>query len=163
MTNIKRNKFISFEYYDLNKEIFIKSEYMKYLLIYEFTDINEIINVFYFIVNNSKQNLDKIELSKNTLSKSSEKNDIDNNVKNEFNDLKNQSIINESLIEIIKNYLIVAEKIKLYSNDIDYKDNSNKIFNIFSEGLNYRIEDISEKNAFMRKLIIKLFEKIYIQ
>ena len=163
VTNIKRNKFISFEYYDLNKEIFIKSEYMKYLLIYEFTDINEIINVFYFIVNNSKQNLDKIELSKNTLSKSSEKNDIDNNVKNEFNDLKNQSIINESLIEIIKNYLIVAEKIKLYSNDIDYKDNSNKIFNIFSEGLNYRIEDISEKNAFMRKLIIKLFEKIYIQ
>ena len=164
LVNTKRNNYISFEYDILNKEIFIKSEYMKYLLIYEFTDINEIINVFYYIVNNSKQNLDKIELNKNTLSKSSiEKNDVNNNTKDEFNNFKNQNIINESLIEIIKNYLIVAEKTKQYSTDINYKDNSNKIFNIFIEGLNYRIDDIPEKNAFIRKLIIKLFEIICFQ
>ena len=115
---------------------------MKYLLIYDFTNTNEIINVFYFIVNNSKKELDKIKL----------------NIKDDIDNLKNEHIINESLMEIIKNYLIVFEKIKNFSNDINYKDNFKKIINILKEGLTYKIDDLSYNDAFIRKLIINLFK-----
>ena len=163
--NIKNNRHsnLSFEYEDLNKNIFTKSEYMKYLLIYEFTNINEIINVFYFMVNNSKQCIDKITLSKNDLFSDNliQKKDFDKKVNKELANFKNEHILNESLIEIIKNFLIVSEKIKKYSNENNFKENSNKIFNIFNEGLLYKIEDLSEKDIFIRKLIIKILYLYY--
>jgi hypothetical protein len=49
------NSGIGVDYVELNKNIFSTSEYKKYLLIYEFPNINEIINMYYFIVNNSKK------------------------------------------------------------------------------------------------------------
>ena len=152
------------DYEDLNKNIFSTSEYKKYLLIYQFSNINEIINVYYFIVNNSKKNLDKINLNKDTMSESSsEQNIINHNIKEEIIKLKNEHIVNESFAEIIKNYLIVLEKIEIFSKDDNYKDNLNKIFNILKEGLSYRIDDLLDKDIFIRKLMIKLFEKIHFQ
>jgi hypothetical protein len=139
----KSNNNILIDYENLNKNIFTKSEYMKYLLIYDFTNINEIINVFYFMVNNTKQNIDKI---------------IINNIKDELIDLNNEHILNETLIEIVKNYLIVAEKLQKYGKDNNYEDNNNKIKNIFSDGLSYKINDLSDKDSFMRILINKIIE-----
>ena len=124
--NYKNGSAIDYE--ELNKNIFSTSEYKKYLLIYEFSNINEIINVYYFIVNNSKKNMDKIKLNKDTISQSSsEQNIINQNIKEEIIKLKNESIVNESFVEIIKNYLIVLEKAKIFSNDDNYKDNINKM------------------------------------
>jgi len=158
------NSGVAVDYGELNKNIFSTSEYKKYLLIYEFSNINEIINVYYFIVNNSKKNLDKINLNKDTISQSSsEQNIINHNIKEEIIKLKNEHIVNESFVEIIKNYLIVLEKIEIFSNDDNYKDNLNKIFNILKEGLSYRIDDLLDKDIFIRKLMIKLFEKIQYQ
>ena len=155
---------VAVDYEDLNKNIFSTSEYKKYLLIYQFSNINEIINVYYFIVNNSKKNLDKINLNKDTISESSsEQNIINHNIKEEIIKLKNEHIVNESFAEIIKNYLIVLEKIEIFSKDDNYKDNLNKIFNILKEGLSYRIDDLLDKDIFIRKLMIKLFEKIQFQ
>ena len=139
----KSNNNILIDYENLNKNIFTKSEYMKYLLIYDFTNIKEIINVFYFMVNNTKQNIDKI---------------IINNIKDELIDLNNEHILNETLIEIVKNYLIVAEKLQKYGKDNNYEDNNNKIKNIFSDGLSYKINDLSDKDSFMRILINKIIE-----
>ena len=161
--SLNKNNIITFDYEEFNKNIFSVSEYMKYLLIYEFTNINEIINVFYFMINNSKQNLDKIKINKDTsLTNSSLDKNINSNniIDEEIIILKNEKIINESLIEIIKNYLVVCEKIKKYSNDINYKDYLNKIFNIFIEGLYYRIDDLPDKDIFIRKLIYKLLKRI---
>ena len=142
--NINNNT--SFNYENLNKNIFTKSEYMKYSLIYDFTNINEIINVFYFMVNNTKQNIDKININKNN--------------KDEFINLKNEHILDESLIEIIKNYLVVVEKIKIYYKEKNYEENFNKIKNIFNDGLFYKINDLYDKDIFLRKLINIIFEML---
>ena len=142
--NINNN--ISFNFENLNKNIFTKSEYMKYSLIYDFANINEIINVFYFMVNNTKQNIDKININKNN--------------KDEFINLKNEHILDESLIEIIKNYLVVVEKIKIYYKEKNYEENFNKIKNIFNDGLFYKINDLYDKDIFLRKLISIIFEML---
>ena len=163
-TNLKSdnsNYAFKIDYKVLNKNIFSSSEYMKYLLIYEFTNINEIINVFYFIVKNCKQNMDKIILNRDSLLSQSLSDiniNINMNEKEEIIKIKNENIINESLVEIIKNYLVVLEKIKKISNDKNYQDNFNKINDIFIEGLCYRIDDLPDKDVFIRKLIIKLLE-----
>ena len=158
------NRDVVVDFEELNKYIFSTSEYKKYLLIYEFSNINEIINVYYFIVNNSKKNMDKIKLNKDTISQSSsEQNIVNHNIKEEIIKLKNDHIINESFVEIIKNYLIVLEKAEIFSNDDNYKENLNKIFNILKEGLTYRIDDLLDNDIFIRKLMIKLFEKIHYQ
>jgi hypothetical protein len=108
--------------------------------------------------------LDKIKLNKDTISQSSsEQNIINHNIKEEIIKLKNENIINESFVEIIKNYLIVLEKVEIFSNDDNYKDNIYKIFNILKEGLSYRIDDLLDQDIFIRKLMIKLFEKIQYQ
>jgi hypothetical protein len=127
---------VAVDYEDLNKNIFSTSEYKKYLLIYQFSNINEIINVYYFIVNNSKKNLDKINLNKDTISESSsEQNIINHNIKEEIIKLKNEHIVNESFAEIIKNYLIVLEKIEIFSKDDNYKDNLNISYSNFLKSI----------------------------
>ena len=85
------------------------------------------------------------------------------NIHEEIMKLKNEKIIIDNLIELIKNYLIINEKIFQHfivqNKNIDkYKKYSNKIFKIFKECCYYNIDDISDNNIFYKKLIIKLFE-----
>ena len=76
---------------------------------------------------------------------------IINNAKNNFDETKND------FIEIIKNFLIVLEKIKsLKKNNFD--EDLKEVFNIFIERCNYRINELNEDDIFIRKLVIKLFE-----
>ena len=76
---------------------------------------------------------------------------IINNAKNNFDETKND------FIEIIKNFLIVLEKIKsLQKNNFD--EDLKEVFNIFIERCNYRINELNEDDIFIRKLVIKLFE-----
>ena len=57
--------------------------------------------------------------------------------------------------EIIRNFLIVIEKIKS-AKKINYEDDLKKAFNIFMEKCNSEIENSND--TFIEKLIIKLFE-----
>ena len=85
------------------------------------------------------------------------------NIHEEIIKLKNEKIIIDNLIELIKNYLIINEKVYyyfLYQNiNIDkLKKYTNKTFEIFKNCCCYNIDDISDNNIFHKKLIIKLFE-----
>ena len=90
------------------------------------------------------------------------------NIHEEIIKLKNDKIIVDNLIELIKNYLIINEKIFQYflvqNVNIDkYKKYSKKIFKIFKESCCYNMDDISDNNIFHKKLIIKLFEAIFVK
>ena len=89
------------------------------------------------------------------------------NIHEEIIKLKNEKIIIDNLIELIKNYLIINEKIFQYFldqkiNNDRYKKYSKKIFKIFKESCCYNMDDISDNNIFQKKLIIKLFETIFL-
>ena len=73
-----------------------------------------------------------------------------NNMKND----KKKGII--IFIEMLKNFLIVIEKIKSNSKK-EYKEELNKAFNIFTECCNDKINELTENELFLRKLIINLF------
>ena len=65
-----------------------------------------------------------------------------------------------SLGEIIKNYLIVSEKIKT-PKKINYEENLKEAFCIFKERCMSDLNKLNENDIFMRKLIIILFEITY--
>ena len=60
-------------------------------------------------------------------------------------------------IEILRNFLIVIEKIKSNKKS-KYDEELKEAFNIFVERCNYEINDLNENEVFMRILVIKLFE-----
>ncbi len=62
----------------------------------------------------------------------------------------------------MNHYLVVVEKIKIYYKEKNYEENFNKIKNIFNDGLFYKINDLYDKDIFLRKLINIIFE-IFIQ
>ena len=76
---------------------------------------------------------------------------IINNTKRESDEEKN------NLIEIIKNFLIVLEKIKTVKK-VNFDEELQKAFNIFVERCNYRINELNEDDIFMIKLLVYLFE-----
>ena len=85
------------------------------------------------------------------------------NIQEEILKLKNEKIIINNLIELIKNYLIINEKIFQYfmveNNNIDkYKKYLNKTFTIFKDCCYCNIDEMSDNNIFYKKLIVKLFE-----
>ena len=76
---------------------------------------------------------------------------IINNTKRESDEEKN------NFIEIIKNFLIVLEKIKTVKK-VNFDEELQKAFNIFVERCNYRINELNEDDIFMIKLLVYLFE-----
>ena len=79
--------------------------------------------------------------------------------------LKNFKIVNENLIELVKHFLMINEKIYQFFilqkyNKEKYRKYLEKIFEIFSEGCCYNIDEISDNDIFHKKLILKLFEII---
>ena len=126
-------------------------------------------NINYYENNNIKINKKEINIPRisdtnnNNNSKQLDPGYDYKNIHEEIMKLKNEKIIIDNLIELIKNYLIINEKIFQHfivqNKNIDkYKKYSNKIFKIFKECCYYNIDDISDNNIFYKKLIIKLFE-----
>ena len=74
------------------------------------------------------------------------------------NNTKNNN--DNSFGEIIKNYLIVSEKIKTLKK-INYEENLKEAFCIFKERCMRDLNESNENDIFMRKLIIILFEISY--
>ena len=75
-----------------------------------------------------------------------------------INNTKNNN--GNSFGEILKNYLIVSEKIKT-PKKINYEENLKEAFCIFKERCMSDLNKLNENDIFMRKLIIILFEISY--
>ena len=123
------NKKIIFS--EINGKLFSSSELKKYHLIYSknVKNINELIKIYEKRTNNIKNNLNNIKLNldstiseQNDISFGNKKNIVDDrnientvydykNVKDEILKLKQEKIIFDNTIELVKNYLIMNEKI----------------------------------------------------
>ena len=168
---------------ELNGKLFSSSELKKYHLIYSKNtkNITELIKIYEKRTNDIKKNFGKIKLNydstiseQNNISFNNNKKikldeKIDNNVydyktlKDEILFLKQEKIIFDNTIELIKNYLMINEKICNFfferkHNIEQFKHYSIKIFNLFKESICFNLEDISDNHIFLRKLIIKLIE-----
>ena len=173
------NKFNYSYFSELNKKIFSSSELKKYYNIYneKTNNLDEIkinINGIKFSYETTISNSINEDISFNVKNKTNIQNMYNNykledtgyeykNIRDEILRLKNEKIIIDNLIELIKNYLIINEKVfqnlSIQNKNIDtFKIYLNKIFTIFKECCYYNIDDISDNQIFHKKLIIKLFE-----
>ena len=185
MENNSDNNFLSKKiiFSELNGKLFSSSELKKYHLIYNknIKNINDLIRIYEKRTNNIKNNLNNIKLNfdstiseQNDISFGNKKNivderNIDNtvydykNVKDEIVKLKQEKIIFDNTIELIKNFMIVNEKIFNFffekkHNIEQFQLYSKKIYNIFKEIISYNMDDTTDNNIFLKKLITKLIE-----
>ena len=168
----------------LNKKLFSSSELKKYHLIYSrniknISDLTKIyekrIGDINNTINNIKLNYDST-ITEENISFNNKKisfNDrIDNslydykNISDEIIKLKQEKIIIDNTIELIKNYLVMNEKIFYFfierkRNVEQFKLYSKKIFSLFKQSISYNLEDTSDNMIFLKKLITKLLEEIF--
>ena len=180
--NINSNKDIFFS--GINKKLFSSSELKKYHLIYSrniknISDLTKIyekrIGDINNTINNIKLNYDST-ITEENISFNNKKisiNDrIDNslydykNISDEIIKLKQEKIIIDNTIELIKNYLVMNEKIFYFfierkRNVEQFKLYSKKIFSLFKQSISYNLEDTSDNMIFLKKLITKLLEEIF--
>ena len=160
---------------EMNKKIFSSSELKNYYTLYDekVKNINELINIYYNNLNEIKNIFNGIKQCDSSIS-SNINDDIalkynknDRKINDEFRKMKNEKIMIDNSIEIIKHYLIINEKI--IENFLDKKINmdilkkyTKEIFNTFRGSFCYNLDDISDNHIFNKKLIIKLFEINYL-
>ena len=160
---------------EMNKKIFSSSELKNYYTLYDekVKNINELINIYYNNLNEIKNIFNGIKQCDSSIS-SNINDDIalkynknDRKINDEFIKMKNEKIMMDNSIEIIKHYLIINEKI--IENFLDRKLNmdilkkyTKEIFNTFRGSFCYNLDDISDNHIFNKKLIIKLFEINYL-
>ena len=160
---------------EMNKKIFSSSELKNYYTLYDekVKNTDELINIYYTNLNEIKNILNGIKLCDSSIS-SNINDDIvlkynlnDRKINDEFIKIKNEKIMMDNSIEIIKNYLIINEKIieNFLSRKINLdilKKYTKEIFNAFRGSYCYNLDDISDNHIFNKKLIIKLFEINYL-
>ena len=180
--NINSNKEILF-FSDLNKKLFSSSELKKYHLIYSrnIKNIGDLIKIFEKRtddinnkINNIKLNFDSTITEENNISINNKKLNTNErvdssiydykNISDEIIKLKQEKVIIDNTIELIKNFLVMNEKIFYFfierkHNVEQFKQYSKKIFNIFKKSIFSNLEDTSDNNIFLKKLITKLLEE----
>ena len=185
INNINSTKDIFFS--DLNKKLFSSSELKKYHLIYSrnIKNISDLIKIYekriddtYNKINNIKLNFDSTITEENNISFNNKKLNtnerVDNslydykNISDEIIKLKQEKIIIDNTIELIKNFLVMNEKIFYFfierkRNVEQFKLYSKKIFNIFKQNISYNLEDTSDNIIFLKKLITKLLEENFLK
>ena len=171
------NKYISknFFYNELNNKLFSSSELKKYHLIYSknIKNIGDLIKIYETKIDEIKNNINNIKLNlDSTISEQNNisfNNKVDNsiydykNIGDEILKLKQEKIIFDNTIELIKNFLVMNEKIFNFfvekKNNVEqFSQYSKKIFNIFKKSISYNLEETSDNNIFLKKLITKLLE-----
>ena len=177
--NDLQNTFFS----EFNTKIFSSSELKKYHIIYSqnIKNMSELIKIYEKRVNDIKNNINNIKLNldstvsdqNNNISFNNKKNNFDERIDNVLYDYKNisdeiiklkqEKIIFDNTIELIKNFLVMNEKIFIFfvqkKNNVEqYKQYSQKIFNILRKNICDSLDDISDNNIFLKKLITKLLE-----
>ena len=143
--------------------------------------MSELIKIYEKRVNDIKNNINNIKLNldstvsdqNNNISFNNKKNNFDERIDNVLYDYKNisdeiiklkqEKIIFDNTIELIKNFLVMNEKIFIFfvqkKNNVEqYKQYSQKIFNVLRKNICDSLDDISDNNIFLKKLITKLLE-----
>ena len=171
---------------ELNEELLSSSELKKYYLIYgkNIKNINDLVNIYEKRINDIKNNFQNLKLNSDSSISEQNNNSFnknknfnitnderieDNNgydyknVKDEIIKLKQEKIIIDNTVELIKNFLVVNEKIfnffvKIKNNIEQYKQYYKKIFNTFKESIYYNLDDTCDNNIFLKKLISNLLE-----
>ena len=169
--NIFTPNFFVKMFYDINQKIFSSSELKKYYKIYDTNDLNGILDIF----------LETCECLKNQLYESyfeidSPNSDFDENYFGSKNLAIDNSyrLVNEKIIklkklefdfvnlsEFVKNYLVSQEiivKIIFSSDDIIQFEPIERLFNMFEDCLNFKIDDMNDNVIFYRKLLIRIFK-----
>ena len=170
--NIFTPKFFINMFYDINQKIFSSSELKKYYKIYDVADLQTIFNIF----------VESCECLKNQLYETyfdmdSPNSDYEDNYLSSKNMAIDSSyrLVNEKIIklkklefdfanlsEFVKNYLVSQEIIVkiIFDSDNDFIqfEPIEKLFNLFEECLNFKIDEMSDNVIFYRKLLIRIFK-----
>ena len=186
--NINNKKKSHTFFNELNAKLFSTSELKKYYSIYSknVKNISELIKIFEKRSDDIKNNFINMKLTFDSTISEQFNNEKDisfnnnkkikliqgedkfgyfyKNMQDEIIRLKQDKIIFDNSIELIKNYLIIYEKIFEFfverkKNIEQFRQYSSKIFNKFKESFCYNIDEISDNNIFHKKLILKLFEE----
>ena len=159
-------------FYNMNSKIFSSSELKKYYKIYNAPDINSIFETFF----------ESCECLKNQIYEfnyeiDSPNSEIEDNYVNSKNYAIDSSyrLVNEKILklkklefdflnlsEFVKNYLVSQEIIvnMIFNNDnnIIQFEPIDKLFNLFEECLNFKIDEMNDNVIFYRKLLIRIFK-----
>ena len=170
--NIFTPKFFINMFYDINQKIFSSSELKKYYKIYDVADLQTIFNIFVESCECLKNQLYETYFDMDSPNSDNEDNYISS--KNMAIDssyrLVNEKIIKlkklefdfANLSEFIKNYLVSQEIIVkiIFDSDNDFIqfEPIEKLFNLFEECLNFKIDEMSDNVIFYRKLLIRIFK-----
>ena len=156
----------------INISSFSTSELRKFHFIYDNKSLEEIVQIYIEKCETIKNHLNNIKLNFDTELTDNEENYVYGNNKNDGNiflsssykivneeiiKLKKKEFEHESLVELIKNFLIAEEIIfkRGKNKEIIYQF-SDKIYQIFEQTCNYKIDDFEDIGIFDRKLSIKL-------
>ena len=159
-------------FYNINSKIFSSSELKKYYKIYNTSDLNTIFEIFIESCECLKKQLYEINFELD-----SPNSDIEDNYVNSKTVAIDSSyrLVNEKILklkklefdflnlsEFVKNYLVSQE---IIVNIIFNSDNEviqfepiEKLFNLFEECLNFKIDEMNDNVIFYRKLLIRIFK-----
>ena len=159
-------------FYNINSKIFSSSELKKYYKIYNTPDINTVFEIFIESCECLKRQLYEINYEID-----SPNSDLEDNYVNSKNVAIDSSyrLVNEKILklkkmefdflnlsEFVKNYLVSQEIIVniIFSNnnDVIQFEPIEKLFNLFEECLNFKIDEMNDNVIFYRKLLISIFK-----
>ena len=181
--NNYNNNIFSYNYFinlilKMNENVFDSLELRKYREAYNLTNVDDIYTCFKEACDELKNKTDEINLKINKSHYLTGTNFTDrlnfNNLRKNYLD-NSFKIFNERIIslkkfefeftnmnEYIKNYLIAQETTIDIMSDMGKKyvkfESIERLFNLFEQCLNYRIDEMEQSIIFSRKLIIKVFK-----
>ena len=159
-------------FYNINSKIFSSSELKKYYKIYNTSDISTVFEIFIESCECLKKQIYEINYEIDSPNSDIEDNyvnsknvAIDNSyrsVNERILKLKKLEFDFQNLSEFIKNYLVSQEIIVniIFNNrnDMIEFEPIEKLYNLFEECLNYKIDEMSDNVIFYRKLFIRIFK-----
>ena len=170
--NIFTPKFFINMFYDINQKIFSSSELKKYYKIYDVADLQTIFNIFVESCECLKNQLYETYFDMDSPNSDYEDNNISSKnmaidssyrlVNEKIMKLKKLEFDFANLSEFVKNYLVSQEIIVkiIFDSDNDFIqfEPIEKLFNLFEECLNFKIDEMSDNVIFYRKLLIRIFK-----
>ena len=170
--NIFTPKFFIKMFYNINQKIFSSSELKKYYKIYNIQNINSIFEIFGKTCECLKRQIYETHFEIDTVNTDMEDNYI--NSRNVAID-SSYRLVNERILklkklefdfinlsEFVKNYLVSQEiivKIIFSSDDnVIQFEPIEKLFKLFEDCLNFKIDEMNDNVIFHRKLLIKMLK-----
>ena len=170
--NIFTPKFFIKMFYNINPKVFSSSELKKYYKIYNTQNINTIFDIFGKTCDCLKRQMYESHFEIDTVNT-----DIEDTYMNSRNIAIDSSyrLVNERILklkklefdfinlsEFVKNYLVSQEIIVkiIFStdNNIIQFEPIEKLFNLFEDCLNFKIDEMNDNVIFHRKLLIKMLK-----